>query len=225
MVLKMVDRQSLRERVLQELREGILSGQLPVGTRLLEIKISNELGVSRGTVREAYRHLQEEGLLTSESRGSVYVRTLSPREVREIYAVRAALEGLAARQIASQPDRDEAVKALRVALQGFETNPDTSFSELLKVDLDFHQLLCSLSENSTLLATWQRLSGLIRSSLISAGPHLVMPLQTVGHHTEMVDAIAQGDGPAARLALETHLEESALVLASAMEKMEKQVIA
>ena len=225
MVLKMVDRMSLRERVLQELRESILNGQLPVGTRLLEEKISKELGVSRGTVREAFRHLQEEGLLTSESRGSVYVRTLSPKEIREIYAVRAALEGLAARQIASQPNREKAVEALRLVLQGFETSPGKSFSELLKVDLDFHQLLCTLAENATLLDTWQRLSGLIRASLISAGPQLVMPLQTVSHHTKMVDAIAQGDGPAARLALETHLEESALVLASAMEKMEKQVTA
>src|SRR5579862_7683378 len=102
MVLK-VDRLSLRERVLQELRDSILTGRIPVGTRLLEDKISKELGVSRGTVREAFRHLQEEGLLTSVSRGSVSVRTLSPREVKEIYAVRAALEGLAAHAVASRP--------------------------------------------------------------------------------------------------------------------------
>jgi DNA-binding GntR family transcriptional regulator len=221
MVLKIVDRLSLRERVLQELRDGILSGRLPVGTRLLEVKISKELGVSRGTVREAFRHLQEEGLLTSESRGSVYVRALSHKEVREIYAVRAALEGLAAHNVAGRPDRETAVETLRSALQGFEATPTPSFSELLKVDLDFHQLLCTLSENATLIDTWQRLSGLIRAALISAGPHLVMPLQTVNHHTAMVDAIAQGDGPAARLALETYLEESALVLVTAMEKMER----
>lgn len=225
MVLKTVDRLSLRERVLQELRDGILSGRLPVGTRLLEVKISKALGVSRGTVREAFRHLQEEGLLTSESRGSVYVRVLSPKEVREIYVVRAALEGLAARHVANRPDRTEAVEALRSALRGFEAIPTPSFSELLQVDIDFHHLLCTLSENATLLDTWQRLSGLIRAALISAGPHLVMPLQTINHHTKMVDAIAQGDGPAARFALETYLEESALTLVSAMEKMEKPVIA
>lgn len=220
MVLKTVDRLSLRERVLQELRDGILSGRLPVGTRLLEVKISKALGVSRGTVREAFRHLQEEGLLTSESRGSVYVRVLSPKEVREIYAVRAALEGLAAQYVASRRDRESAVEVLRVGLQGFEATPTPSFSELLKVDLDFHQLLCTLSENATLLDMWQRLSGLIRAALISAGPHLVMPLQTISHHTEMVNAIAQGDGLAARLALESYLEESALILVSAMEKLE-----
>ncbi|GAC1303363.1 MAG: GntR family transcriptional regulator [Ktedonobacteraceae bacterium] len=221
MVLSTVDRLSLRERVLQELRDGILSGRLPVGTRLLEVKISKVLGVSRGTVREAFRHLQEEGLLTSESRGSIYVRVLSPREVREIYAVRAALEGLAAQYVAGRRDRETAVETLRLALQGFEATPTPSFSELLKVDLDFHQLLCTLSENATLLDMWQRLSGLIRAALISAGPYLVMPLQTISHHTEMVNAIAQGDGPAARLALETYLEESALILVSAMEKVEK----
>ncbi len=51
-----------------------------------------------------------------------------------------------------------------------------------------------------------------------------MPLQTVAHHAEMVDAIARGDGPTARLAIETYLEESALVLVSAMEKMHKHGI-
>jgi DNA-binding GntR family transcriptional regulator len=222
MVLNTVDRLSLRERVLQELRDGILTGRVPVGTRLLEIKISKELGVSRGTVREAFRHLQEEGLLTSESRGSVYVRARSSKEVREIYAVRAALEGLAARHVANRPDRETAIEALRAAVHAFEAMPKPSFSELLKADLDFHQLLCTLSENTTLLDTWHRLSGLIRAALISAGPHLVMPLQTVGHHTEMVDAIARGDGVAARLAIETYLEESASVLVSAMEEIEKR---
>lgn len=221
MELKTVDRLSLRERVLQELRDGILSGRLPVGTRLLEVQVSKELGVSRGTVREAFRHLQEEGLLTSESRGSVYVRVLSPKEVREIYAVRAALEGLAAQHVASRPDRELAVATLRSALHGFEAAPSQSFSALLKADLDFHRLLCTLSENTRLLETWERLSGLIRAALISAGPRLVMPLQTVDHHTQMVDAIAQGDGLAARLALETYLAESAVILASAMEKTEK----
>ena len=218
LVLKAIDRLSLRERVLQELRDGIITGRVPVGTRLLEIKISSELGVSRGTVREAFRHLQEEGLLTSASRGSVYVRALSPREVRETYAVRAALEGLAARDVARRPDREKAVEALRSALHGFTATPDTSFSELLEADLNFHQLLCTLSENATLLDTWHRLSGLIRAALISAGPRLVTPLQTIDHHADMVDAIARGDGPAARLTIETYLEESAQVLVSAMEK-------
>ena len=221
MELKTVDRLSLRERVLQELRDGILNGRLPVGTRLLEVQVSKELGVSRGTVREAFRHLQEEGLLTSESRGSVYVRVLSPKEVREIYAVRAALEGLAAQHVASRSDREVAVATLRTALHGFDAVPPQSFSALLKADLDFHRLLCTLSENTRLLETWERLSGLIRAALISAGPRLVMPLQTVDHHTQMVNAIAQGDGLAARLALETYLDESAIILASAMEKIEK----
>src|SRR5947209_2709293 len=145
MVLKAVDRLSLRERVLQEMRDSIITGRVPIGTRLLEIKVSNELGVSRGTVREAFRHLQEEGLLTSESRGSVYVRVLSPQEVREIYSVRAALEGLAAHNVATRPDREAADELLRSALRGFDATPNPSFGQLLTVDLDFHHLLCKLS--------------------------------------------------------------------------------
>lgn len=225
MGLKSVDRRSLRERSVQEIRASIANGFLRPGEQLVEMKLSQELGVSRGTVREALRTLEEEGLITSAGRGPVYVRSLSPVEVREIYALRAAIEGLAAHTAAIQPDRTAITGALRRALAAFDLCENLLFSERVEIDLAFHELLCELSGNKTLVGAWRRLSGPIRAALSTAGQGAVHGFQTVGHHVTVVDAVEQGDAGAARIGLELHLEESAVMLAAAIEQaLDHQIV-
>ena len=114
--LASLDRSTLRERALEALRAAITSGQYRPGDHLGEVELAKNLGVSRGTVREALRHLQQEGLVTAGNRGMLRVNSLSPEEVRELFQVRAALEGLAVATIIASPDRQSAVKSLRDAL-------------------------------------------------------------------------------------------------------------
>ena len=76
---------TLRERALDALRAAITSGQYRPGEHLGEVELSNHLGISRGTVREALRHLQQEGLVTAGHRGRLRVNQLSPVEVRELF--------------------------------------------------------------------------------------------------------------------------------------------
>src|ERR687890_1383716 len=103
--LSSLDRSTLRERALEALRAAITSGQYRPGDHLGEVELGKHLGVSRGTVREALRHLQQEGLVTAGNRGKLRVNTVSPQEVRELFRVRAALEGLAAAEIMASPGR------------------------------------------------------------------------------------------------------------------------
>ena len=104
-----LDRSTLRERALEALRSAITSGQYRPGDHLGEVELATNLGISRGTVREALRHLQQEGLVTAGNRGMLRVSTISPREVRELFRVRAALEGLAVSEIIASPQREKAV--------------------------------------------------------------------------------------------------------------------
>ena len=83
-----ISTQTRRELILDRLRAAISAGELSPGTHLAEIELSEALGVSRGTLREALRHLQQEGLLTSDSRGRLSVRVVSEKEVEEIFDVR-----------------------------------------------------------------------------------------------------------------------------------------
>ncbi len=82
------------------------------GTHLVETELSEALQISRGTLREAMRQLQQEGLISAGARGRLSVRHLDTKEIRDIFDVRAALESLAARELASRPDRADAVAEL-----------------------------------------------------------------------------------------------------------------
>ncbi len=108
-----LEKTSLREQALTALRKAITSGQLPPSTHLVETELSEALQISRGTLREAMRQLQQEGLISAGARGRLSVRHLDTKEIRDIFNVRAALESLAARELAAKPDRAEAVTALR----------------------------------------------------------------------------------------------------------------
>lgn len=131
-----------------------------------EVELGKHLGASRGTVREALRHLQQEGLVTAGNRNMLRVNAVSPKEVRELFRVRAALEGLAVAEIIASPRRDDAVAALREALEQL-VNADADFAARLEADLGFHLRLCRLSGNSMLVDAWRYLEGRIRVTIMN----------------------------------------------------------
>ena len=105
-----LEKTSLRQQALTALRRAITSGELPPGMHLVETDLSDALQISRGTLREAMRQLQQEGLISvTGDRGRLSVRHLDAKEIRDIFHVRAALESLAARELCALPDRAGAV--------------------------------------------------------------------------------------------------------------------
>src|SRR3954449_11409774 len=139
--LTSLDRSTLRERALEALRAAILSGRYRPGDHLGEVELAGSLGVSRGTVREALRHLQQEGLVTAGNRGMLRVNSLTSAEVRELFRVRSALEGLAVSEIMTSSDRDSAVSTLRATLNKL-ADADLDFAGRVEADLGFHLKLC-----------------------------------------------------------------------------------
>ncbi|MCR4895908.1 MAG: GntR family transcriptional regulator [Lachnospiraceae bacterium] len=93
---EVTDKYSLRGRVFHRLREDILNGKYAVGSELREVTIGEELGVSRTPVREAFRQLELEGLIQIIPNKGAYVVGITDSDVRDIYMIRARLEGLAA---------------------------------------------------------------------------------------------------------------------------------
>ena len=77
-----LEKTSLREQALTALRRAITTGQLPPGTHLVETELSDALQISRGTLREAMRQLQQEGLISAGARGRLSVRHLDTKEIR-----------------------------------------------------------------------------------------------------------------------------------------------
>src|ERR1700734_2500188 len=88
-------RDSMSEQVKQELLRQIMSGELPPGTRLVELQIARDLNTSQGPVREAMRELEALELVTTEPYKGSRVREVTQQDIREAYMVRASLEELA----------------------------------------------------------------------------------------------------------------------------------
>jgi DNA-binding GntR family transcriptional regulator len=210
--LSSLDRSTLRERALHALRTAILTGQYRSGEHLGETELANRLGISRGTIREALRHLQQEGLLTPGARGMLLVRQLSPAEVHEVYQVRAALEGLAVTGIVCSVNREDAVAQLREALSHLgEAAGD--FAAQVEADLAFHLLVCELSGNSMLVQTWRHLEGPMRVTVMGASHEQRRFPMSKTRHEPIVDAIERGDQDGALRVLHEHMSLDAEQLA------------
>jgi DNA-binding GntR family transcriptional regulator len=211
-----LDRTSLREQARDLLRTNIVDGTLPPGERLVETRLSEQLRVSRGTLREALRHLEQEGLVVSDGRGHMRVRTHTAREVLEIYDVRIALETMAAILVSQSPDREQRITRLRAALEPLKAER-VPLAKTIERDLEFHGRLCELSDNRILLDTWTHLLTRIRASIVAAGPSVAPGLATYERHVVILDAIADGDETAIRNVLAQHMREAATWIAQAQD--------
>jgi len=206
--LPTMDRSTLRERVLQALRTAITAGNYRPDDHLGEVELAERLGVSRGTVREALRHLQQEGLVRAGTRGMLRVNSLSAEEIRGIFRVRAALEGLAVTQVIARPDRAKAVSALRAAADELAAAGE-DFAARVEADLGFHVRLCELSGNTMLVESWRHLEGRIRVTIMSRDREEAPVMMTPGRHVAIIEAIEAGDVPRAITVVDEHMAAAA----------------
>ena len=207
-----LEKTSLREQALTALRRAITTGQLPPGTHLVETDLSDALQISRGTLREAMRQLQQEGLISAGARGRLSVRHLDAKEIRDIFDVRAALESLAASELAASPDHAGAVAELRKAVTDMERWAASNLDDRIEADLKFHRTMCHLTGNETLLHSWSSLEGSIRMSIMYAGVDRALKNMDVKRHSDIVDAIESGDADKAATTVREHMAGAADVL-------------
>lgn len=103
--LDLQNHRPLREIVYEELKRQILVGEIPPGTRMMEVELADEMGVSRTPIREAIRKLEKEGLVTIEPRRGAYASDISIKDMLDVLEVRQDLEGMAAALAGAKGDR------------------------------------------------------------------------------------------------------------------------
>ena len=206
--IALVQSSSLPMLVQKKLERMIIDGELAAGSKLNEANIADALGVSRGPVREAFRALEESGLVRLEKNRGVFVRQISVEEANEIYEVRAALDEWTGRRLAHIATADQ-IRELRAFVERMDraaAKDDVHAYWLL--NLDFHDRLVSLAGNAKLLATYRRLVNelsLFRRQTLAQGGTL--PIST-REHRDIVDKIAAGNGAGAGRALHDHVMAS-----------------
>ncbi|HSN39541.1 MAG TPA: GntR family transcriptional regulator [Burkholderiales bacterium] len=188
--------QSLPEQIAMRLSERIVSGTYAPGQRIMEQTVAAEFAVSRGPVREALRLLEKDGLVTILPRRGAQVTSLSIAEVKEIFDIRAMLNGLRDRQIAEDPDRLQILPALEAEvakLARFAREPglgDDYVETVARID----QILTRASHNKR-LKTIQ--GSLMLQTLRYRQLGLSTPQrrkQSVQNWQKLVKAIREGDG-------------------------------
>lgn len=199
----------LREIVLDALREAIISGVLEPGERLMEIQLAEEMGVSRTPVREAIRKLELEGFVIMIPRKGAYVAGVSHKDVKDVFEIRAALEGLAA-GLAAQKVTQEEIEQIELALH-YEREP-ASLEEMVQSDTDFHALLYKASRNERLIQILGNLREQIQRFRTTS---LAVPgrvKNAIQEHKALADAIARNDVEDAQRLAAAHIENAANVM-------------
>jgi DNA-binding GntR family transcriptional regulator len=209
-VRSLADHRSLRERIVARLRDAIVAGDLVAKTRLMEPELARQLGVSRTPLREAMRQLEVEGLLTTIPRVGTFVREVSAQDVEDTYAIRAVLEGLAARQAAENPDPAKA-PALRAILT--ELAQKTSDYRIYhEASGRFHDVIFAFSQNQRLQAMYQSLTYQVARFRGLSLAVRQRPEVSLREHRRIAAAILSGRGGEAERLMRAHIEGAQAVL-------------
>jgi DNA-binding GntR family transcriptional regulator len=194
--LERLEPRALSRRIVDALKRVIIGGQLRPGDRVLETELAEQLGVSRGPVREAFRQLEQEGLLVSYPHRGTFVAKMSADEMEEVYALRAHLEAFAARRVAAR-DRDEGADALQELVDAMHNALEVGdLAALADCDLRFHDTLLQLSGFQSLYRIWRSMDGLVRAQMYThVGDPQMAELVRINprSHQPIVDAIRGGD--------------------------------
>ncbi|PLX83910.1 MAG: GntR family transcriptional regulator [Desulfuromonas sp.] len=142
--------QTLREKILETIRESILRGTLKPGEKVAEPDLAERFGISRTPIREAFRQLESEGYLTVIPRKGAVVTALSEQDVQEFYAIKSILEGYAAALAAVRlEDRDiDRLEQINERLKHLATEGDVK--AFFRVHNEFHELFLKASGNKKL---------------------------------------------------------------------------
>jgi DNA-binding GntR family transcriptional regulator len=209
-VRSLADHQSLRERIVSRLRDAILAGDLPARSRLMEPQLAKRLAVSRTPLREAIRQLEAEGLVTSVSRVGAFVTEVTPQDLEETYAIRAALEGLAARQAAEHPDSGKG-SVLRGILEelGQKTGNYRVYHEAAG---RFHEAIFDLSGNKRLQAMYYALTQQVARLRTLSLAVAKRPEVSLREHRRIAAAILRGNASQAERLMRLHVEGALAIL-------------
>lgn len=213
----------LRDQVLKVLRQAIVELQLKPGDLLVERELIEWTGVSRATIREVLRQLTAEGLVRTIPQKGTIVAAPSPTEARELYEIRATLEGLAAKQFAERAgDKDR--KDIKAALRHLEqlAASGSDVRTLLQVKNQFYTVLLRGAYNKTLQSLLNILQARIAMLRATSMSHPGRPPQSVEEMRAVVEAIERGDGPAAEKASVFHVQQAARYALAELGEEEEQ---
>lgn len=200
------DERSRAEIAYERLFNAIQTGELKPGTRIREVDLAEQFGISRTPIRDAILKLEADGLLIHEARKGAVIKTLSHREIIELYAMREVLEGTAARyaaQHASAEEIDE-LRALNELMHSHSDQPEF----VAGINRQFHTLLYNCGNNRYLLGALRSLSNAMALLGQTTLADQSRTEEAFNEHISIVGAISNRDGDSAETAARRHIRKA-----------------
>ncbi len=208
--MSQIQHSPLGDQVYAIIWDQIISHRLRPGDKISDLRLSEELGVSRTPIREALHRLAQEGIVRTQSRHGFFVTSFSSQDVGEVYDIRAALEMLTVRQalpkLADQ-ELDEAQRALDASRQEIVDGVEGAEERWLASDRAFHGLLAERAGNRRLeaiLTSLQTQIGVFQVYGIHSSP---LRLLSIEHHQAILAALKARDSATAARSMEHHIQE------------------
>lgn len=193
-----VQRDTMSRQAYDEIRQAILQGHFPPGTKLVVRPLTDELGLSATPIKVALAALAREGLVEALPRRGYFVPTFDLDDIRDICALRAALDRLAAELAAGQPNRTELgreldanIKQQRAAVRSGD------LSQYADLNTEFHSAIWTASKNGRLIRAADNLLGQIRLLVTTSAGMPGRPGQSVREHAEIARSLRAGDATTA----------------------------
>ena len=199
---------SLSSAAQQEIERMILEGEIGPGSKLTEAWLSERLGISRGPIREAFRMLEEAGLVRQEKNRGVFVRDIPLEEALEIYDLRAAMDELVGRCLAETitPEQLKAARAIVERMESAARAGDADTYHLL--NLQFHDALVGFTGNRKLAGVYRKL---VKELALFRRRNLrdqqLLP-HSAAEHRAILKSIAAGNAEQAGRTMFDHVMES-----------------
>jgi DNA-binding GntR family transcriptional regulator len=202
---------TIQQAVADAVRSRIIAGELQAGIRIDQDALAAEFSVSRMPIREALRQLGAEGFVTIVPHRGAIVTALSPTEVEEIYEIRAALEGVAARQACWELTADD-LDALRAVLAAMRHEGE--IDRWVALNAEFHDTINQSSQRPRLLELIQRFREQSQPYIRLYVQRLHKSAQARREHRAILDALADRDPERAEAAVREHLMNTGRAVAA-----------
>lgn len=210
---------TIRGQVYHILRDEICCGKYVPGSRLQEMELSEHLGVSRSPVREALRQLVADGLLIEVPNKGVFVKEFTQRDIDEIFDMRLLLESHAILNSRKHMTSARLQKLFDILGMLETTYAAGNLEEYTKCDEKLHNHLVELSDNSLLIATYERVRSMNQQFRVFSLTSKIRFDNSLEEHRQIIHALATGDVETAQQTNARHLELACECIKAQLSKM------
>ena len=203
---------TLREKILETIRDAIMTGALKPGEKVAEPDLAERFGISRTPIREAFRQLESEGYLTVIPRKGAVVTSFSPRDVEEFYAIKSILEGYAARRACEKLSSKDIEKLRTINDRLRHMADDGDVKHFFRIHNDFHELFLRAADNEKL---YELITNLVRKFQRLRYASLSLPGRmkiSVEEHDKIIEAFLKRDADKAETLVRKNAEYGGKVL-------------